>query len=181
MSNAQLLVWRTVGAQKNCAQTGASLVEFAFVLPVFLTLTLGTILYGLAWFTQESLQRVAREVTNSVLVVDPRMSDARSEVALLAGQTLKARTSKRFSPSALLPLSVVTVSSGDVVRNDGSLCGRTSSNQLCIIRSAADNAISQVVLTLQPKLATLRPGLPAIALVPLPERVFARSVVFFDR
>lgn len=181
MSQALLSVSRKVRTPKGCAQTGAALVELTFALPVFLTLTLGVLFYGFVWFTQQNLQRVAREVTDSVLVVDPKLSDAGSEVASLASQTLKKRTDHWFSSSAPMPVNIVTVSSENTRRNDGQLCGRPSGNQLCIVRSATDNAISQVVLTLQPELATLRPGLPSIALVPLPERVFARSTVFFDR
>lgn len=56
---------------RQCRQEGAALVEFAFILPPLLLLTVGTLLYGLVFVTQQTMAFAAQRGAAAIVQVDP--------------------------------------------------------------------------------------------------------------
>tara|TARA_B100001079_G_scaffold230513_1_gene209744 strand:- start:237 stop:752 length:516 start_codon:yes stop_codon:yes gene_type:complete len=163
------------------AETGAAMIETAIALPVFLAITLGTLLYGVFFYSQQSLQRVAHTVGNAVVIVDPTAPDAVARIHALANETFSTEMAARFdSKVASDALGLVTVSqASDTALSPSTRCGPPTGNRVCIIESEDTGAAISVEVTLARPLAELLHHTPRIGLVPLPERVSARSTTYF--
>ena len=158
-------------------QRGSAFVETLIALPVLLAIAAGTLLYGLTFAIQQSLQHVTREVADAVLVIDPAFDGATTRIAAIADDRLSSLMESHFGVGRPL-LNTVEVSTDAAI--DSSSCGVSSGSQLCIVRSTTRDAVRQVVVRVDVPLSVLQPGLSAIALVPLPSRISAQSVVRYD-
>ena len=65
----------------GAARDGASALEFAIILPVFVTMVLGTIQMGIVFFKAGSVQFALEEAARQVMV-DPDMSASQIQVAI---------------------------------------------------------------------------------------------------
>ena len=65
----------------GAARDGASALEFAIILPVFVTMVLGTIQMGIVFFKAGSVQFALEEAAREVMV-DPDMSASQIQVAI---------------------------------------------------------------------------------------------------
>lgn len=74
----QTPVWRN-------RQTGAALIEFAFVLLPLLLLTVGTLLYGLVFVTQQAMAFAAQRGADAIVQVNPEPFSKHGKLVDVAG------------------------------------------------------------------------------------------------
>lgn len=75
---------------RRCRQTGAAVVEFAFVFPILLFLVYGLVVYAYIFVLQESLTFVAQQAAASAVSVSPNQTTAaqRTQMTTLAQNTV---------------------------------------------------------------------------------------------
>lgn len=103
-------------------QSGAALIEFAFVLVPLLLLTLGTLLYGLVFVTQQAMTFAAQSGADAMVQVDPRAYSQAGQVANLAGYCAAGESLAQGRVTDLLPqvaLFTPTVAVAPVVTGPG--------------------------------------------------------------
>ncbi|MGB0220866.1 TadE/TadG family type IV pilus assembly protein [Sinimarinibacterium flocculans] len=64
------------GGWKHRAQSGAALVEFAFVFPILFLLVYGVIVYAYIYVLKQSIVYAAQEAAEAAVAVDPSIDDA---------------------------------------------------------------------------------------------------------
>jgi Flp pilus assembly protein TadG len=128
-----------VHKKRRSGVRGAAAVEFAIVLPLFLTLVLGTIDYGYYFFVSEVVTNAAREGARAGSVVDPSdQALAVSEAESVANNYL-ARGG--LSQQGVQTPTIVQVNGVDAVRVEinypvGSLTGFFPSTMIPAISHA---------------------------------------------
>tara|TARA_B100002049_G_scaffold11308_1_gene8056 strand:- start:537 stop:1019 length:483 start_codon:yes stop_codon:yes gene_type:complete len=70
------------------SQYGATLIEFALVLPLFLLLVIGILTYGIAFATQQIVQHAAQRSAEVVTRVDPLADDYNDVARRLVNEEL---------------------------------------------------------------------------------------------
>lgn len=65
-----------VGGRRRQAQSGAALVEFAFVFPILFLLVYGVIVYAYVYVLKQSIVHAAQEAAEAAVAVDPAIDDA---------------------------------------------------------------------------------------------------------
>lgn len=61
--------------QRGRRQSGATVIEFAFVFPIFFMLVYGTVVYGYVFFLNQSLNHAVQQAAKSAVAVDPAAPD----------------------------------------------------------------------------------------------------------
>lgn len=67
---------RAAGGWTHRAQSGAALVEFAFVFPILFLLVYGVIVYAYIYVLKQSIVYAAQEAAEAAVAVDPSIDDA---------------------------------------------------------------------------------------------------------
>lgn len=73
---------------KRCRQSGAAMVEFAFVFPLLLFLTYGLVVYSYVFVLQESITFVAQQAAASAVSVAPGSTSTNASITTLAQKTV---------------------------------------------------------------------------------------------
>ncbi len=145
------------------SQGGASLFEFAVILPVFLALVLGIVVYGIGFVTQQAVNHAAERGAAVAVAIDPGAAD----FSALAARRAEAEIARvlGFLPGDAPTLTAKRDCTGETGGPDSYLC---ISDDL--------NAVRQVRVRLSPRFDSLWPGLPVVGLLPTPEFVRATGV-----
>lgn len=102
----------SVGNRNN--QSGAALIEFAFVLFPLLLLTIGTLLYGLVFVTQQAMAYAAQGGADALVQLDPNAEAFGGSVKQLCNSPVADTVAQRrvtdLLPNALLDPDNVEVS-----------------------------------------------------------------------
>lgn len=98
-----------MSANSRNSQSGAALIEFAFVLLPLLLLTFGTLLYGLVFVTQQAMAFAAQRGADAIVQVDPNAFDS---VAALCSSDAAARVAENRISSVLPDVGLLNYSAG---------------------------------------------------------------------
>jgi len=169
--------------QKNFAQqTGATLIEFALVFPVFLVILFGIVFYGIAFATQQAVNFAAESGAETAVSFDPdALADSGGTVNTLVSRRANGRIRGilGFFPGVdgAFPANGSKVSATQVA--DASACGIGNSDDgsttvhICVVSTAADTGSRRIQVRLSPKFEQLWPGFPQPGFLPTPEFVRA--------
>lgn len=145
---------------------GASLIEFALVLPILLALIIGILFYGIAFVAHQAVNYAAESGAEAVVAIDPdAVIDGGNNVTALVKTQVNSRirTALGYFPGVdeAFPAdgsSVVAVRVADSsgCRNGGG----GKSVTICVVDDQADSASRLVQVRLSPKFGQLWPGFP---------------------
>ena len=137
-------------------QRGASLIEFALVLPVFLTLIMGILFYGIAFATQQAVHFAAERGAEAAVSVDPDVllidseQNVNSLVSQLASDRIRGVLGCFPGVDEVLPESGAGVVAIRVAEE--SACGDDEEGgtavKICVVDDGADTRHIQVRLSL---------------------------------
>lgn len=81
-----------VGLRSHCGDSGSAMVEFALILPVFITLLLGMLRFGIAYQTQLELSTAAQEGARVMYLTNPPNAAAARDAVIAAARVTPALT-----------------------------------------------------------------------------------------
>ena len=94
-------------------RAGSTIVEMAFVLPLFLLLTIGTVEFGRAWLTVNTMNHAAREAVRLAVTIACLTADDSTVIAkannILATAGLTGATVGNTAPSGDPPAVTATI------------------------------------------------------------------------
>ena len=136
-------------------QSGATLVEFAVVLPVFLLIFIGALTYGIAFVTQQAVSYAAQRSADSLISIAPGLDSGAYET--LAARRVEERIASTLAyfPGAddRLPQGVsISCDAPDPEGIDGA--------RLCIRRDKPTVGRSSVAVRLAVSFESLWPRFP---------------------
>lgn len=150
------------------AERGASLIEFAFVLPVFLMLIVGILYYGIGFATQQAVNHAAGRAADAAVAVDPALDSS----------AFRARAIEQAEPRIAGILAYFPGGTGERFVLSGGCdtaadSGAADQSSLCVGPDADRPGRRVVTVNLAPRFQSLWPGFPETGLIPTPEFVRA--------
>jgi len=172
----------TVECAKKRQMRGASLIEFALVLPVFLALIVGILFYGIAFTTQQAVNFAAERGAETAVSVDPdSLVDSDDKVNPLVNTQANSRIRSvlGYFPGVdnAFPANGSKVAATKVA--DASECGNGSDDDgsttvnICVISTTANAGSRRIQVRLSPKFQDLLRGFPQPGFFLTPEFVRA--------
>lgn len=151
-------------------QRGASLIEFALVLPIFLMLVVGILTYGIAFATQQAVHYAAQRSAESVTHIDPTL-----DMAAYAARATGIVNERLASVLAYFPGDPPRVATAQTGCGDSGESESSPPARLCIDTDADVAGRRVVVVELAPTFGSLWPGFPQTGYVPALGRIRARG------
>ncbi|MES1928533.1 hypothetical protein SADO_04720 [Salinisphaera dokdonensis CL-ES53] len=155
-------------------QTGASLIEFALVLPVFLLLVIGVLYASIAFVTHQAVAHAAQRGADAAISADPNAPSYATLAVVRA--SLRVAEALSFLPGEPPEIELRQECDTPV---DGA-GNAPPASYFCVIDSGAAGG-RMVSLSLAPAFSSLWPQFPRVALAPLPAYVRATGAAVVPR
>lgn len=156
---------RVYKSPRDRRQAGASLIEFALVLPIFLALIIGILFYGIAFVAHQAVNYAAESGAEAVVSVDPDAPDFKARAAEQAGARIAGILSffHGVDGDKTFPL---------VYQCPGSDDSKPKVSTICVVEGGV--GARRVVVSLAPRFQEdLLPGFPQPGFFVTPEFVRA--------
>ncbi|GAB3674755.1 TadE/TadG family type IV pilus assembly protein [Salinisphaera aquimarina] len=153
-------------------QRGASLIEFALVLPVFLLLAVGILFYSIAFATQQAVTYAAQRGADAAVSVSPDVEEFADRARVVAEARI-AETLRYFPGVSERSFALQKANCGASAAD----ASEVEASQFCVNSSDADSNRRVVIVRLAPKFRSLWPGFPESGLLGIPEFVRAEGQV----
>lgn len=137
---------------------GATLIEFALVLPIFLLLIFGILYFGIYLFTQQSVQNAAQQGANAAVVVD--VDSAGNGVTGLKSLVSTRVNTRVSSALSFFPGNIGTLGPGTLNDGSGQCGGKAGPGFVCVLKGPDNDGSYDVIVHLTPKFSSLWPGFP---------------------
>ncbi|MBO9469452.1 pilus assembly protein [Endozoicomonas sp. G2_2] len=158
----------------QATQRGASLIEFALVLPLFLLLVIGILTYGIAFATHQAVNYAAQRSAESVTHLDPEL-----DMAAYAARATGLVNERLASVLGYFPGDAPSVAAAENGCDTAEDSESAAPARLCIDTDADVPGRRVIVVELAPTFDSLWPGFPQTGYIPAlgPIRATGRSVV----